>query len=47
LAWFIHDAVEELDIGELLDVYRQCGKGMLAYREFGGQLIAPEVRAEE
>ena len=31
LAWFIQDAVEALEIGELLEVYRPCGKGKLAY----------------
>jgi transposase len=31
LAWFIMDAVEALDIDELLDSYRMCGKGELPY----------------
>lgn len=31
LAWFIHDAVEQLEIGDLLDAYRQSGKGKLPY----------------
>src|SRR5690606_15175538 len=31
LAWFIMDAVDALDIDALLDSYRMCGKGELAY----------------
>jgi len=31
LAWYIHDAVESLDSDQLLDRYRVCGKGELAY----------------
>jgi len=31
LAWFVIDAVEQLDIDRLLDKYRVCGKGELAY----------------
>ena len=31
LAWFIIDAVEELNLDSLLDKYRVCGKGELAY----------------
>ncbi|MCA8941561.1 MAG: IS1182 family transposase, partial [Planctomycetes bacterium] len=31
LAWFVIDAVEQLDIDSLLGKYRVCGKGELAY----------------
>ena len=31
LAWFVRDAVEHLDLDELTDRYRICGKGELAY----------------
>lgn len=31
LAWFVIDAVEELDIDSLLEKYRPCGKGEQAY----------------
>jgi len=31
LAWLIMDAVDELDLDPLLDRYRSCGKGELAY----------------
>jgi len=31
VAWFVIDAVEELNIDALLDKYRECGKGELAY----------------
>jgi transposase len=31
LAWFVIDAVEQLNIDELLDSYRPCGKGEQAY----------------
>ena len=31
LAWFINDAVDELDVDEIVDAYRMCGKGELAY----------------
>lgn len=31
LAWFIQDAVAELDIDKLIDAYRVCGKGELPY----------------
>ena len=31
LAWFIYDAVGELDIESLLSAYRYCGKGELPY----------------
>jgi transposase len=31
LAWFVIDAVEQLDIDALLDKYRTCGKGEQAY----------------
>jgi transposase len=31
LAWFIHDAVAELDIDKLIDAYRVSGKGELPY----------------
>ena len=31
LAWFIMDAVDALDIDELIDSYRVCGKGELPY----------------
>ena len=31
LAWFIIDAVEQLDIDTLLDSYRMCGRGEQAY----------------
>ena len=31
LAWFIQDAVGELDIGKLIDTYRVSGKGELPY----------------
>ena len=31
LAWFVIDAVEQMDIDPLLDKYRVCGKGELAY----------------
>ncbi|MBK8977394.1 MAG: IS1182 family transposase [Planctomycetes bacterium] len=31
LAWFIKDAVDELDIDKLVDAYRVCGKGELPY----------------
>ena len=31
LAWFIQDAVAELDLDALIDAYRVCGKGELPY----------------
>lgn len=31
LAWFIADTVDSLDIDEILDAYRECGKGELPY----------------